>query len=32
MKKIRFCRVCPFCGANLDPQESCDCQKGGEQA
>ena len=19
-------RVCPFCGANLDPGERCDCQ------
>lgn len=20
-------RTCPFCGANLDPGERCDCQK-----
>ena len=25
-------RVCPDCGANLDPQESCDCQKQDEVA
>lgn len=20
-------RICPLCGANLDPGEKCDCQK-----
>lgn len=31
MKKIkyRFYRICPICGAHLDPGESCDCEKGG---
>ena len=23
-------RTCPYCGANLDPDEKCDCQKDGE--
>lgn len=31
MKKIRFYRTCPLCGAHLDPGESCDCEKGGAQ-
>jgi len=26
MKK-RYYSVCPFCGANLDPGERCDCQQ-----
>ncbi len=20
------CKICPYCGANLDPGEKCDCQ------
>ena len=20
-------KTCPYCGANLDPEETCDCQK-----
>lgn len=23
---MAFYRTCPFCGANLDPDEKCDCQ------
>ena len=23
----RYYRVCPFCGAHLDPGERCDCQE-----
>lgn len=25
--KGRYYRVCPYCGANLDPGEVCDCPK-----
>lgn len=31
MKKIRFYRTCPLCGAHLDHGERCDCEKGGAQ-
>lgn len=33
MRKIkkRYYRTCPYCGANLDPDEICDCQKGGQE-
>ncbi len=24
---MAFYRVCPSCGANLDPGEKCDCEK-----
>lgn len=24
---MSFYRQCPFCGANLDPGEPCDCQE-----
>lgn len=24
---MTFYKACPFCGANLDPDEKCDCQK-----
>lgn len=24
---MSFYKACPFCGANLDPGEKCDCQK-----
>nr|DAJ23028.1 MAG TPA: alpha-aminoadipate carrier protein [Caudoviricetes sp.] len=28
--RSRYYRVCPYCGAHLDPGETCDCkQKGG---
>lgn len=23
---MAFYKTCPFCGANLDPGEKCDCQ------
>ncbi|MBO5597609.1 MAG: hypothetical protein J5943_03265 [Oribacterium sp.] len=23
---MAFYKTCPFCGANLDPGETCDCQ------
>lgn len=25
-------RTCPYCGANLDPGERCDCQTGAEES
>lgn len=25
-------RICRYCGGNLDPGETCDCQKMGDQA
>ena len=29
---LRTCyHTCPTCGANLDPGEQCDCQKGDDQ-
>lgn len=28
-KKYKYYRVCPYCGARLDPGEKCDCRKGG---
>ena len=27
MKGKRYFRVCPYCKANLDPNEKCDCQR-----
>lgn len=27
--EYRYYRVCPYCGAHLDPGEKCDCRKGG---
>ena len=24
----QYYKVCPFCGAHLDPGERCDCQEG----
>lgn len=24
-------RTCPYCGANLDPDEKCDCREENEQ-
>lgn len=27
MKRHTYYKPCPECGANLDPQERCDCQK-----
>lgn len=24
-----YCRICPECGARLDPGEICDCQSNG---
>lgn len=26
-EKHPYYHTCPLCGANLDPNESCDCQK-----
>lgn len=26
-EKPSYYHTCPYCGANLDPGESCDCQK-----
>jgi len=26
MKKHRYYKTCPECGANLDPEERCDCK------
>lgn len=26
-KQNTYYWTCPYCGANLDPQESCDCRK-----
>lgn len=31
-EKRTYYHTCPYCGANLDPQESCDCQKVTEQS
>lgn len=31
MKRRTIYRTCPRCGANLDPNESCDCEKVGSQ-
>lgn len=28
---MAFYNTCPLCGANLDPNESCDCQDEKEQ-
>lgn len=28
--KMKF-RTCPYCGANLDPEEKCDCLEGRER-
>lgn len=28
----RFYRECPFCGANLDPGEICDCKDAAEDS
>ena len=28
---MAFYNTCPLCGANLDPNESCDCQEEKEQ-
>lgn len=25
---MTYYRVCPFCGAHLDPDEKCDCRRG----
>lgn len=25
-RQMPFYKTCPFCGANLDPGEKCDCQ------
>lgn len=27
MKRRTIYRTCPRCGANLDPNEACDCEK-----
>ncbi len=24
-------RICPYCGARLDPDEKCDCQEEGQK-
>ena len=26
-----YCRTCPDCGSNLDPNEKCDCQNKNEK-
>lgn len=31
-EKHTYYHTCPYCGANLDPQEQCDCQKITEQS
>lgn len=31
MRKMSYYRVCLRCGANLDPEEKCDCQKEREE-
>jgi len=28
---MSYYRVCPFCGAHLDPGETCDCCQGKEK-
>lgn len=28
----RYYRECPFCGANLDPSEICDCRDAAESS
>lgn len=27
MKRETYYWTCPYCGANLDPDEACDCRK-----
>ena len=31
MKRETYYWTCPYCGANLDPDETCDCRKDSDE-